>query len=382
MSPASAKSASAAKRRLRPSPAPREGPRVKVLLATSLHGGGPVEHALTLAGALTAAGVEVEASCGDTELAERFAAAGATPHVLPLERSADPGGAKRLAELAREVDVVHAQDRRTGLLTRLWRPDGTPRVYTVHGLPDPYLPIPANAGRRPGLRNQLAYRGLDAWLARRSDALVVASHALADQLQRRLGFPAGRMEVIPNGVEPLPVTTGGELVASISMLEPVKGLDAFVRAAANLKNKGEVDGARFQIVGSGGAAAELRELAASLDAAVEFPGHVPAPEVLSRLRIFVLTSWFENCPMALLEAMMAGVPAVVTGVGGVPELVADTALVVPPGAPDALAAALRRLLADPGLAADLGARARERALANFTAERNARSLIDLYSRII
>lgn len=355
---------------------------MKVLLATSLHGGGPVEHALTLAGALAAAGVEVEASCGDTELAERFAAAGATPHVLALERSADPAGARKLAELARGVDVVHAQDRRTGLLTRLWRPDGTPRVYTVHGLPDPYLPIPANVGRRPGLRNQLAYRGLDAWLARRSDALVVASQALAEQLRRRLRFPAGRMEVIPNGVEPVAATAGGELVASISMLEPVKGLDAFVRAAAIVRDGGGVGDARFEIVGSGPAAAELRELAASLGAPVAFPGHVPAPEVLPRLRIFVLTSWFENCPMALLEAMMAGVPAVVTGVGGVPELVADTALVVPPGDPAALAAALRRLLGDPGLAAELGARARERALAEFTAERNARRMIDLYTRVI
>jgi glycosyltransferase involved in cell wall biosynthesis len=104
--------------------------------------------------------------------------------------------------------------------------------------------------------------------------------------------------------------------------------------------------------------------------------------VLPQLRIFVLTSWFENCPMALLEAMMAGVPAVVTGVGGVPELVADTALVVPPGDPDALAAALRRLLEDTALAADLGARARARALTEFTAERNARSMINLYTRII
>ncbi|HKZ14982.1 MAG TPA: glycosyltransferase family 4 protein [Solirubrobacterales bacterium] len=350
---------------------------MRVLLATSLHGGGPVEHALTLAQALTAAGVEVEASCGDSELAERFAAAGAVPHVLPLERSADPGGAKKLSELAREVDVVHAQDRRTGLLTRLWRPDGTPRVYTVHGLPDPYLPIPANRGRRPGLRNQLAYRGLDAWLARRSDALVVASQALAEQLRRRLRFPAARMEVIPNGVEPVAATEGGDLVASISMLEPVKGLDAFVRATAEI---GDVEGTRFQIVGSGGAAEDLRELAAELGAPIEFPGHVPAPELLPRLRIFVLTSWFENCPMALLEAMMAGVPAVVTGVGGVPELVADTALVVPPGDPGALAAALGRLFEDPGLAADLGRRSRARALANFTAERNARRLIDLYER--
>jgi glycosyltransferase involved in cell wall biosynthesis len=352
---------------------------VKILLATSLHGGGPVEHALTLAGALAAAGVGVEASCGDTELAERFAAAGATPHVLPLERTADPAGAKKLAELARGVDVVHAQDRRTGLLTRLWRPDGTPRVYTVHGLPDPYLPIPANAGRRPGLRNQLAYRGLDTWLAHRSDALVVASQALAEQLRRRLGFPAERMEVIPNGVEPVEPTAGGDLVASISMLEPVKGLDAFVRAAAML---GETAGARFEIVGSGPAAAALRELTESLGAPVAFPGHVPAPEVLPRLRIFVLTSWFENCPMALLEAMMAGVPAVVTGVGGVPELVADTALVVAPGDPDALAGALRRLLEDAEFAASLGERARARALDLFTAERNARTLIDLYTRII
>jgi len=351
---------------------------VKVLLATSLHGGGPVEHALTLAGALTTAGVEVEASCGDTDLAERFAAAGATPHVLPLERTADPAGARQLARLARGVDVIHAQDRRTGLLTRVWRPDGTPRVYTVHGLPDPYLPIPANVGRRPGLRNQLAYRGLDAWLARRSDTLVVASRALAAQLHRRLGFPAGRMEVIPNGVKPVPASAGGEVVASISMLEPVKGLDTFVRAAALL---GDAGGARFEIAGSGSAAAELRGLATRLGAPVAFPGHVPAPAMLPRLRAFVLTSWFENCPMALLEAMMAGVPAVVTDVGGVPELVADTALVVPPGDPDALADALRRLLESPDLAADLGARARARALASFTAERNARSLIDLYARI-
>lgn len=356
---------------------------MRVLLATSLHRGGPVEHALTLAGALAAAGVEVEASCGDAELAERFAATGATPHVLPLEQSADPGGARKLAQLARRVDVVHAQDRRTGLLTRLWQPDGTPRVYTVHGLPDPYLPIPANRGRRPGLRNQLAYRGLDAWLARRSDALVVASHALAEQLRLRLGFPAARMEVIPNGVEPVPATEGGDLVASISMLEPVKGLDAFVRAAAIVKDGGGgAGGARFQIVGAGSAAAGLRELAAGLGAPVEFPGHVPAAELLPRLRVFVLTSWFENCPMALLEAIMAGAPAVVTGVGGVPELVADTALVVPPGDPGALAAALRRLLEDPDLAAAIGARARERALANFTAAENARRMIDLYTRIV
>jgi glycosyltransferase involved in cell wall biosynthesis len=352
---------------------------VRVLLATSLPSGGPVEHALTLARGLDAAGVEVDATCATEGLAEKFAATGATPHLVPIERSADLEAARRLARLAREVDVVHAQDRRTGLLTRIWQLDRAARVYTVHGLPDPYLPIPTNVGRRPGLRNQLAYRGLDAWLARRSDAVVVASQALAEQLRRRLGFPAERMEVIPNGVEPLPPASGGDLVASISLLEPVKGLDNFVRAAT-IVSRG-TPGTRFAIFGSGRGAAELEGLAASLGIDVEFPGHMPAEAVLPRLQIFVLTSWFENCPMALLEAMSAGLPAVVTGVGGVPDLVADTALVVPPGDPDALASALQRLVEDPDLAADLGRRARDRAMRLFTAERNARSLIDLYARL-
>lgn len=352
---------------------------MKVLQATSIPGGGPVEHSLVLSRELVAAGVEVEATCSTAELAERFAAAGATPHLLRFDRTVDFDGAAQLARLARGVDVVHAQDRRTGLLTRIRRGDDAARVYTAHGLPDPYLPIPANAGRRPGLRSRLAYRGVEGLLARRSDAIVVASHALARRLEQRLGFPAERIEVIPNGVEPQPRASGGELVASISLLEPVKGLESFVRAAATLS--GAAPGARFAIFGSGPAGAELEALATSLGAEVDFPGHVPAAEVLPRLKVFVLTSWFENCPMALLEAMSAGLPAVVTDVGGVPELVADTALVVPPGDPAALAGALRRLLDEPGLACDLGRRARERATTLFSAAQNARSLIDLYTRL-
>jgi glycosyltransferase involved in cell wall biosynthesis len=352
---------------------------LKVLQATAIAAGGPVEHSLVLSRELVAAGVEVVATCSTAELAERFAAAGATPHLLRFDRTADLDAAAQLARLARGVDVVHAQDRRTGLLTRIRRGDDAARVYTAHGLPDPYLPIPANAGRRPGLRGQLAYRGLEGLLARRTDAIVVASQALARRLETRLGFPAERTWVIPNGVEPQPQAGGGDLVASISLLEPVKGLESFVRAAASLS--GAAPPARFAIFGSGPAGAELEALAASLGAAIDFPGHVPAAEVLPRLEIFVLTSWFENCPMALLEAMSAGLPAVVTDVGGVPELVADTALVVPPGDPAALAAALRRLLDEPALASDLGRRARERAATLFSAARNARNLIDLYTRL-
>ena len=74
--------------------------------------------------------------------------------------------------------------------------------------------------------------------------------------------------------------------------------------------------------------------------------------------------------MALLQAMATGLPAVATAVGGVPEVWGPVApqLLCPPGDPHSLASALDRLVADPALRADLGARARERVLATYTTE--------------
>ena len=97
------------------------------------------------------------------------------------------------------VDVVHAQDRRAGLWTRLLPPARAAVVFTVHGLPEPFLPPPAGS-ERPGLRARLAYRGVDALLARRADAVITVSHAVERELVTRLGWPAERITVIPNGV--------------------------------------------------------------------------------------------------------------------------------------------------------------------------------------
>lgn len=354
---------------------------MKVLLATSLDGGGPLEHSLLLARHLSAAGVEVTASCADAAVAERFAATGARPEVLPLARTIDAAAGTRLERLAREHDVVHAQDRRCGLWTRIWpRRSGPARVYTVHGLPDPYLPLPGNSGRRPGLRATLAYRGLDAWLARRADAVVVPSRALATELVAKLGFPASRLEVIANGIDPAPSAELGPLVGTVSLLGPVKGLDAFVDAAAAIARARPEQ--RFAIFGEGPERAPLEARAAKLAAPVDFGGYVPMAAVLGRLRIFVLPSLFENAPMSLLEAMGAGVPCVVTAVGGVPELAGDAALSVPAGDAAALGAAIERLLGDPDLAADLGARGRDRVAAHFTAAGNAASMLKLYRRVL
>jgi glycosyltransferase involved in cell wall biosynthesis len=358
---------------------------MRVLLATSLPNGGPLEHALLLARHLVAAGVEVTASCEGPTVAARFEAAGARPIELPLDGAADlRGGLRgglRLERLARGHDVVHAQDRRTGLWTRvLPRRGGAARVYTVHGLPDPYLPLPQNEGHDPRLRDQLAYRGLDAWLARRCDAVIVPSRALADLLVERLGFPAAKLSVIPNGVEvPTPRPEPGDSIGTVSLLGPVKGIETFLAAAAGIARRRPAQ--RFEIVGDGPDRARLERLAAELGAPVEFRGMMPIAAVLPTLRIFVLPSLFENCPMSLLEAMAAGVPAIASAVGGVPELAGEAALLVPPTDPAALEAAIEKLLDKPDLARDLGARGRERVATGFTAEANARAVLAVYERV-
>jgi glycosyltransferase involved in cell wall biosynthesis len=356
---------------------------MRIVLVTSLERGGPLEQALTLARGLTARGASVAMVCASPEAAERASAAGASPAVIPLGWPLDLRRAVRVRRFACGADVVHGHDRRSGLWVRALPPRRpTARVYTVHGLPDEYLPPPVGSAR-PGLRATLAYRCVDAWLSRRADALVVPSVAVARLLEGRLGFPAGRMHVIPNGV-PVPAApvAHGDLVGTISTLDPVKGLDVYLRAAALLAR--ERPGLRFGLFGSGGEAERLRVLAASLglNGRLEAPGHVPADAALARLRVFVLSSYMENAPMSLLQAMAAGVPVVATAVGGVPEIVSEeTAQLVPAGDERALADAIARLLDDPGLAHEQAAAARRVVQERFDAGHNADAMLRLYERV-
>lgn len=356
---------------------------MRVLLATSLASGGPVEHSLVLAKALVAKGATVEAICVDAETGARFEAAGAEPAVIPLRGLGDVTGGARVRKAARRADVVHSQDRRSGLWARVWpQRKREVRVYTAHGLPDPFLPPPIGSGGRPKPRDEVAYRGVDAWLAHRSDAIVVPSRFLADELVRRIGYPRRRIEVIPNGIEPRLLDSPGTRVGTISVLEPVKSLDTFVSAAGAIVERRPAT--RFAIFGEGSRREELEALVRSrrLTEAIEFPGHVPVHEALATLSVYVLCSLLENCPMSLLEAMGAGVPAVATEVGGVPEVAGDAVLLVPPRDHEQLAAAVLRLLDDAPLAAGMAKSARSRVEEGFTAEHNAERLLDLYERLI
>ncbi|HYB24859.1 MAG TPA: glycosyltransferase family 4 protein [Solirubrobacteraceae bacterium] len=358
---------------------------MRVVIVTSIERGGPIEQSLLLARALARMGVSVSVTCANERLAARFAVDGVRTLVAPLRHQADAVGAARVWRLARGADVVHAHDRRAGLWVRLGpRPRrGGVRVYTAHGIPGAYHPPPIGPPR-PGLRATLLYRGLDAALCARVDAVIVPSRAVADDLHARLGYPTSKLHVIPNGIELPPFAPGGgELIGTLSVLEPFKGIDVFLRAVARVAARHP--GWRFATFGVGSDEARLEALARELGIAerVERPGFVPAAQALARLRVYVLSSYWENAPMALLEAMAAGVPVIATAVDGVPEILDDSvALLVPAGDAEALADAIERMCAEQPLRERLVRAARARVQERFTAERNAHATLALYERLL
>ncbi len=356
---------------------------MRVLLVSSLSRGGPVEQTLLLARELRELGIGVHVASAEPAVVTRLRQAGVEASTLPLAAGVDLRGAARLWRRMSSADVVHAQDRRSGLWTRL-APGmrSVARVYTVHGLPDPYMPPPVGV-ERPGLRDRLAYEIVDAGLGRRSDALIIPSQALADEFTGRLRLPRQRITVIPNGVDRAPsVVPGGEEVGTLSLLEPVKDVSTFLRAAAILT--GERPALRFLVAGDGRLRDALRREAAALGltGVVDFPGFLERERALERLAVLVMPSVVENAPMAILEAMSAGVPIVASRTGGIPELVGDTAQLVSPGDAPGFAAAIGSLLDDPRRARAQADAATARVAERYTAAGNARATLAVYERAL
>jgi glycosyltransferase involved in cell wall biosynthesis len=100
--------------------------------------------------------------------------------------------------------------------------------------------------------------------------------------------------------------------------------------------------------------------------------------------LFVLPSLYEGMPLAVLEAMAAGKPVVATAIGGTSEAVTNgvTGLLVTPGKPEDLAAAIRRLLADRELSANLARAGKQRALERFSSDAMVRGVERIYRELI
>jgi glycosyltransferase involved in cell wall biosynthesis len=267
-----------------------------------------------------------------------------------------------------QPDVVHAHNLRAtvavaaALATLLGRPR---LLTTLHGVAPPDYASAARLLRMAG------------------GHVVACAPAVARSLQAA-GFPTSGVEVIVNGaglrppapsqVDALRARLGvgnRPLVVGIGRLAPQKSWTTLVEAMRR------VDGADALVAGEGPMREALEEAAAAAGGRVRFVGAVD--DVASLLELadcVVSTSTWEGLPLSLLEALSLGRPVVATAVDGVRDIVPpDAAVLVPPHDPEAVAAAIGRVLHDQRLANRLSLAARatasawmpERMLASYRA---------------
>jgi len=302
---------------------------------------------------------------------EAMEAAGARVHLTPMRRSVvDPrnvAAIRRVRRLIRrsQPDLVHGHASIGGAAARLAASGtGVPRVYSPNGL-------------MPGRAVHAAERLLGSL----TDRFVAVSESEADLVARRRIVPRERVAVIPNGIELTPpgpptldlrarlqLRDDTPLVGSVGRLAAQKAPEVFVRACARVASSQPE--AHFVLVGDG----PLRDVvnseveATGLDGRFAYlPGLRGAATVMGQFDVFVLASRYEGCPYAPLEAMRAGTPVVLTDVVGNRDTVVDdeSGLVVAPDDPEALAAAVNRLLGDRWLRRRLAAAGRKRVAVRF-----------------
>ena len=160
------------------------------------------------------------------------------------------------------------------------------------------------------------------------------------------------------------------MLSSSCRIIKAKGIDDAIRAVALLRT--DFPNIRYFACGGGDELEEMQALAIALgvEKHVVFPGYLGSDELKQTLAaddIFIFPSLKETVPMAILEAMSAGLPIIGSTVGGIPEIVdSSVGRLVPPSSPAELAASISELANDSGLRVQLAAAAKTRQAADFT----------------
>lgn len=272
-----------------------------------------------------------------------------------------------------------------------WKP--CPVVLTVHDLIGMLFP------QNLPLAARFYWSRWLPWSVRWADAVIADSEQTRRDLVRLLRVPEERITVIPLGVEPVyrPQTDRAALerlrqryalpprfILYLGTLEPRKGLDTLLTAYAALTadwphalvlagKKGWYTDTLFTQVKQQG-----------LEERVHFTDYIPdeeLPGLYNLAEVFAFPSRYEGFGLPPLEAMACGVPVVSSNAASLPEVIGDAGLLVPPDDPGALAAALRRVLSDADLRADLQARGWRQA-ARFTWDETARRTLAFYRRVL
>jgi len=306
---------------------------------------------------------------------------------LDGRREFDVRWVARLCRLVRtaRVDVVHAHSPMVAALAR-------PALRTL-----PARDRPALVGTEHNVWS--SHHRLTRWANRLTLPLEAATLAVSDEVRASMPPHLGRRaEVLVQGVDvdaiagrrgeraaaraELGVPDDELLVATVANLRANKDYPTMLAAARRLAGAGEP--VHFVSVGQGPLAQDLEEERdrLGLGGRFRFLGYREDPvRVLVAADVFCLSSRFEGLPIALLEAMAAGLPAVATRVGGIPAVITDgrEGRLVPPGDAVALAAAVGELT-DPALRARLAAAASER-VRDFGIDGAVERQQELYERL-
>jgi glycosyltransferase involved in cell wall biosynthesis len=309
---------------------------------------------------------------------------GLTVDVIPERRRFDlkviPALRQTIESRAPDIIVTHAVKSHFLLWrSRVWKK--IPWIAFHHGY--------TTTDQKMRLMNRL-----DRWSIPAADRVLTVCQAFARDLAGTIKVPVEEIAVQHNSIRPAPpanaedvealrarlgLSSDDRILLSIGRLSREKAHSDLLEAFKHI----EQPNLKLIIVGEGPEHDNLRTTAESLGIAerIIFAGQTKQVQAFFGLSdVMVISSHSEGSSNVLLEAMAANVPVVSTSVGGVPEMVEDneSALLVPPRDPQAMAAAINRMLEDDQLAQRLATNAARLAADRYSPESYARSLVELY----
>ncbi len=362
------------------------------LFTASIELAGVGEHMLILAAELRAR-YHLAVVCPPTDpgqrLLARARALGAEALALDVRTERRPAATLRHWLQAHRIDLFHCH---AGIF---W--EGELGTYVAHQAGVRVVRTEHIPHRNPTPPSVAAYGAL----IRACDRLIGVSTGVGASFLA-LGIPAAKLRVVRNGIPPRPagaraaadaprlrarlgIPPTARLVLTAGRLDDQKGHRTLLGAApAVLRRAPDV---HFLWLGRGPLESELRAhiRAHGLEGHVHLLGHRDdAPDLLAAADLFVLPSLFEGLPLAVLEAMRAGLPVVGTRVCGIDEIVRDrhTGRLVPPLDAAALADAILETVQHPHRAARWGAAGQALVAREFSAARMAREMTTVYEDVL
>jgi glycosyltransferase involved in cell wall biosynthesis len=296
---------------------------------------------------------------------------GVTVHELRYASKDFWGERRAVRGLLRQIrpDVVHTHGYRPDIL----------HATTARGLSIATVTTEHGSSKLGG--KTVVYEWLQRRFFRRFQAVVAVSSPIAERLAAE-GVSQERVRVVPNGwaggVEfvsreeargRLGLPIEGTVIGYVGRLIPAKGPDVFAEAFLQLDDPG----VSAVMIGDGSERPVIEAMSRESDAGARLmlAGHRDdAAPLFKAFDLFVLSSRTEGTPIVLFEALSAGIPTIVTAVGGVPDVVSEReSRLVPSEEPSRLAQEMREALGDPEGSAQRATRALERLRTEFSAER-------------